>query len=1724
MQLVIDKLGKVAVTVEESYWNIDKDYDKLTIVEKEGIFGTYISRKPVPAGTELTNRTYWIPFSSVKESIVLDYNKFLDTCKKVLDSHAEELEEHETRLNTVENNFKNHIDDTIVKFAQLDKSILDATTERGAISSKLSVVEDTAKKNKAAIDVLNGTGEGSISDQIADAIAEVIAGAPEDLDTLKELADWIKTHGAEAATMNSKIKANEISIANIETNIDTIEQNVSDNANDIINIKAENRETKADIAKLKKDVSDNTTSIAANADKIAVLEPKVATNTSDINTNAGKIAKNELDIETNTRHIIALENNTINGHKISSNPVIDGSEIAVGNITEASSTEFDNLDITKDTKINEAISSLQNKIKESTNIRSTNEFEVEADKKYKIASISSDVNTTFVLIITATLNGSTNSYIINYNVNADSTNLKVYNSYISSGDIEDLILSIVFDGYDLNIKFSKAVKFTATFINFEHDILKVPSVIEDTSAYAEFTYIVDFYPNKINFEDKEITADSIKTNEIRANKFIKNKGTKNDILLANGDIDSSITHPINNVNPSVFDLINANSFYTNASIIKYLVNSSVALLPNATKFVAVANRTFSNIGYIAYTKYANPNSIYNTHYKIYNGTTKNYIEFNIKIIIDENKKVKANIDITNITDKPIFKNIYIAGNTDNNIMYIVGVLNDREQHNNLTWRITTKEYSQNQFSNNQMDKFGTTAEIPTEYFAKLDLTDEDKYKDILQIPKHFSDISVDKASIKQLSIENGTSDNLIAGDGSLIPIKNIEPKVERYTISETSARQQRFYFDYSNINKNKKFNFEITCGTQKDLVFVFDLYIIYNSTNNTYTLKPIILENDQNGKYTNNGIYEYNIDLGYTSDKKFIISVYTMQNGGTNFACDCIINSDIELTKTDTNFNTRLIGTNSLKSERFRKIITDEIITPSIKQSSSTITNPGYYKSDGTIEVLDKIDGYEYFYNYTFEDNSYVYQKHYEYDYSNIKKDKNIHLILRSENNNFILDVTVEITYTQENDYNFSVIENNRSIADKYFKSNFIITHSNNKLIIYCTANANCIFKIHSSVPLIFSDTHVTSYNDKYFSSQDFINYFKKTINTSDVTFIKLSNYKINHDSISDTIHVILTLKNGISKTISKTRIERLAFNIEFHGNMGENTNSDNIKVRLVDLKYTNYNNSTPQASIKFYYMYDKMNVPPTASIYIKFENLDDYEYDIITNGFYVGYVGNLTLTTLLHTINLPSYSNIPNGTIIDLNYPLLSNNLIITNPSNPTQNPNIIDTSFFTEYNALKTKVDSIDTSGETGISNIISGSITLPAIQEGETNAAIKTQYFKLCEPIIVDYFDSSEIDNGVSIEFDLHYKSNIESTNIDSVLSYKIYENNVYVSGQYNGIYIAFSIFTFKKYIDNTNNKHYYYILLNNPGIENANISYTIIDKNNKITFISNDLTDSDIAKLNNSTTLDATFDNPDNNSLEDYEDKVYVDSVPRWFTNLRIGHSKDKFVKTNGKFADVTDYYKFYSRISGTKCLKITLPTNLNTLSDAKVINMSLYGLINNIPLNPASTEGHIITKLSFTIYLEPNSSGTVNTRFVIDDLQYKGYSNIGYIKVKKDNNFISIFFTEIKSICYDILSSYDNFAFTSDVDDTFIEENYIFYRKLINNSSYKNIKDLDNINIEEISFINRINNTSVIVDKSTIDQYNNAVTKLSSMPNMVILTQAEYNALTTKDENTLYFIK
>lgn len=74
MKTYTQELGKVRITCEGKY-DSSKDYDLLCLVYDD-YKASYISRKAVPAGTPLSNKEYWQPFSTLNEAIVLDYEEF----------------------------------------------------------------------------------------------------------------------------------------------------------------------------------------------------------------------------------------------------------------------------------------------------------------------------------------------------------------------------------------------------------------------------------------------------------------------------------------------------------------------------------------------------------------------------------------------------------------------------------------------------------------------------------------------------------------------------------------------------------------------------------------------------------------------------------------------------------------------------------------------------------------------------------------------------------------------------------------------------------------------------------------------------------------------------------------------------------------------------------------------------------------------------------------------------------------------------------------------------------------------------------------------------------------------------------------------------------------------------------------------------------------------------------------------------------------------------------------------------------------------------------------------------------------------------------------------------------------------------------------------------------------------------------------------------------------
>lgn len=81
---------------------------------------------------------------------------------------------------------------------------------------ELAALGAVVESNKAALEVLNGEGEGSVTKAVNDAISALVDNAPEALDTLKELADWIADDTTASATLVSRVTANENAIAELE--------------------------------------------------------------------------------------------------------------------------------------------------------------------------------------------------------------------------------------------------------------------------------------------------------------------------------------------------------------------------------------------------------------------------------------------------------------------------------------------------------------------------------------------------------------------------------------------------------------------------------------------------------------------------------------------------------------------------------------------------------------------------------------------------------------------------------------------------------------------------------------------------------------------------------------------------------------------------------------------------------------------------------------------------------------------------------------------------------------------------------------------------------------------------------------------------------------------------------------------------------------------------------------------------------------------------------------------------------------------------------------------------------------------------------------------------------------------------------------------------------------------------------------------------------------------
>lgn len=170
MKAVKVNLGKVSITVH-GIWE-DIDYDKLTLVYHEERNASYISKKPVPKGTIISDRNYWslivkgvMPDTTIKEMYTkneIDYiiASSIQTIKDYVDTqltnyyNKEEIDNIISNIDLSDYYNKEEIDNKLREYAtkeDLDNIVIEGgniTIDLSSYVKKVDLERDYAKKSE----------------------------------------------------------------------------------------------------------------------------------------------------------------------------------------------------------------------------------------------------------------------------------------------------------------------------------------------------------------------------------------------------------------------------------------------------------------------------------------------------------------------------------------------------------------------------------------------------------------------------------------------------------------------------------------------------------------------------------------------------------------------------------------------------------------------------------------------------------------------------------------------------------------------------------------------------------------------------------------------------------------------------------------------------------------------------------------------------------------------------------------------------------------------------------------------------------------------------------------------------------------------------------------------------------------------------------------------------------------------------------------------------------------------------------------------------------------------------------------------------------------------------------------------------------------------------------------------------------------------------------------
>lgn len=143
-------------------------------------------------------------------------------------------------------NVQTYADENFYTKEKVDELLknVEATVE---VDAELSETSENPVQNKVITQELASYATtAEVESKVTEKVAEIVAGAPERYNTLKELADWIDSHEDSAASMNSAIQQNKKDVSTANTNItknaediETANENIAKNVDEITAVRSD---------------------------------------------------------------------------------------------------------------------------------------------------------------------------------------------------------------------------------------------------------------------------------------------------------------------------------------------------------------------------------------------------------------------------------------------------------------------------------------------------------------------------------------------------------------------------------------------------------------------------------------------------------------------------------------------------------------------------------------------------------------------------------------------------------------------------------------------------------------------------------------------------------------------------------------------------------------------------------------------------------------------------------------------------------------------------------------------------------------------------------------------------------------------------------------------------------------------------------------------------------------------------------------------------------------------------------------------------------------------------------------------------------------------------------------------------------------------------------------------------------------------------------------------